>query len=260
MKVITSRNNERIKDVVRLRDRKARTESGLFFIEGIHLAEEYIRHCGFPLEVYFTEKAYNSYRDFFASLPEDILYSVSDSVFDKISTESSPQGIICVCKACSFSQSLPEKGSFLFLESVRDTGNLGTIIRTAVSLGVEGIILSPDCADIYNPKTLRASMGAVFAADIFMPAEFSAAVTAAKKYGKVYATALYDNSLELGKFKVCKNDSFIIGNEGQGITEEIRSLADNTVIIPMTGKTESLNAAAAAAIIIWEMTRSYNGR
>ena len=260
MKVITSRNNERIKDIVRLRERKFRTESGRFFIEGIHLAEEYIRHCGFPAEVYFTEKAYNSYRDFFALLPDDILYSVSDGVFEKISTESSPQGVLCVCKAKAFTQTLPEGKSFLFLESVRDTGNLGTIIRTAVSLGVEGIVLSPDCADIYNPKTLRASMGAVFAADIFMPAEFSAAVTAAKKYGKVYATALYDNSLELGKFNVCKNDSFIIGNEGQGITEEIRSLADNTVIIPMTGKTESLNAAAAAAIIIWEMTRSYNGR
>lgn len=260
MKVITSRNNERIKDVVRLRDRKSRTESGRFFIEGIHLAEEYIRNCGFPLEVYFTEKAYNSYRDFFASLPDDILYSVSDSVFEKISTEASPQGVLCICKSDLFEQTLPERGSFLFLESVRDAGNLGTIIRTAVSLGAFGIVLSPDCADIYNPKTLRASMGAVFAADIFVPADFKKAVIKAKEYGKVYATALYDNSLELGKFEVCKNDSFIIGNEGQGITEEIRSLADNTVIIPMTGKTESLNAAAAAAIIIWEMTRSYNGR
>ncbi len=260
MKVITSRNNERIKDIVRLRDRKSRTESGLFFIEGIHLAEEYIRHCGFPLEVYFTDKAYNSYRDFFASVPDDILCLVSDSVFEKISTEASPQGVLCVCKASMIEETLPEKGSFLFLESVRDTGNLGTIIRTAVSLGAEGIVLSPDCADIYNPKTLRASMGAVFAADIFVPADFKKAVIKAKEYGKVYATALYDNSLELGKFEVCKNDSFIIGNEGQGITEEIRNLADNTVIIPMTGKTESLNAAAAAAIIIWEMTRSYNGR
>lgn len=260
MKVITSRNNERIKDIVRLRDRKSRTESGRFFIEGIHLAEEYIRNCGFPLEVYFTEKAYNSYRDFFASLPDDILYSVSDSVFEKISTEASPQGVLCICKSDLFEQTLPERGSFLFLESVRDAGNLGTIIRTAVSLGAFGIVLSPDCADIYNPKTLRASMGAVFAADIFVPADFKKAVIKAKEYGKVYATALYDNSLELGKFEVCKNDSFIIGNEGQGITEEIRSLADNTVIIPMTGKTESLNAAAAAAIIIWEMTRSNNGR
>lgn len=260
MKVITSRNNERIKDIVRLRDRKSRTESGRFFIEGIHLAEEYIRNCGFPLEVYFTEKAYNSYRDFFASLPDDILYSVSDSVFEKISTEASPQGVLCICKSDLFEQTLPERGSFLFLESVRDAGNLGTIIRTAVSLGSFGIVLSPDCADIYNPKTLRASMGAVFAADIFVPADFKKAVIKAKEYGKVYATALYDNSLELGRFEVCKNDSFIIGNEGQGITEEIRSLADNTVIIPMTGKTESLNAAAAAAIIIWEMTRSYNGR
>ena len=260
MKVITSRNNERIKDIVRLRDRKSRTESGRFFIEGIHLAEEYIRNCGFPLEVYFTEKAYNSYRDLFASLPDDILYSVSDSVFEKISTEASPQGVLCICKSDLFEQTLPERGSFLFLESVRDAGNLGTIIRTAVSLGAFGIVLSPDCADIYNPKTLRASMGAVFAADIFVPADFKKAVIKAKEYGKVYATALYDNSLELGRFEVCKNDSFIIGNEGQGITEEIRSLADNTVIIPMTGKTESLNAAAAAAIIIWEMTRSYNGR
>lgn len=260
MKVITSRNNERIKDIVRLRDRKSRTESGRFFIEGIHLAEEYIRNCGFPLEVYFTEKAYNSYRDFFASLPDDILYSVSDIVFEKISTEASPQGVLCICKSDLFEQTLPERGSFLFLESVRDAGNLGTIIRTAVSLGAFGIVLSPDCADIYNPKTLRASMGAVFAADIFVPADFKKAVIKAKEYGKVYATALYDNSLELGRFEVCKNDSFIIGNEGQGITEEIRSLADNTVIIPMTGKTESLNAAAAAAIIIWEMTRSYNGR
>lgn len=260
MKVITSRNNERIKDIVRLRDRKSRTESGRFFIEGIHLAEEYIRNCGFPLEVYFTEKAYNSYRDFFASLPDDILYSVSDSVFEKISTEASPQGVLCICKSDLFEQTLPERGSFLFLESVRDAGNLGTIIRTAVSLGAFGIVLSPDCADIYNPKTLRASMGAVFAADIFVPADFKRAVIKAKEYGKVYATALYDNSLELGRFEVCKNDSFIIGNEGQGITEEIRSLADNTVIIPMTGKTESLNAAAAAAIIVWEMTRSYNGR
>lgn len=260
MKVITSRNNERIKDIVRLRDRKSRTESGRFFIEGIHLAEEHIRNCGFPLEVYFTEKAYNSYRDFFASLPDDILYSVSDSVFEKISTEVSPQGVLCICKSDLFEQTLPERGSFLFLESVRDAGNLGTIIRTAVSLGAFGIVLSPDCADIYNPKTLRASMGAVFAADIFVPSDFKKAVIKAKEYGKVYATALYDNSLELGRFEVCKNDSFIIGNEGQGITEEIRSLADNTVIIPMTGKTESLNAAAAAAIIIWEMTRSYNGR
>lgn len=260
MKVITSRNNERIKEIVRLRDRKARTQSGLFFIEGIHLAEEYVRHCGIPCEVYFTEKAYEAYSGFFSALPEDIKYSVSDSVFEKISTESAPQGVLCVCKALPFPAETPEGGSILFLESVRDAGNLGTIIRTAVSLGVKGIVLSPDCADIYNPKTLRASMGAVFAANIFMPADFHAAIVSAKKYGKVYATALHENSLELGRFGIAKTDSFIIGNEGQGISETVKALADNTVIIPMTGKTESLNAAAAASIIIWEMTRSYNGR
>lgn len=260
MKIITSRNNERIKEIVRLRDRKARTQSGLFFIEGIHLAEEYVRNCGVPCEVYFTEKASEAYSGFLSALPEDIKYSVSDSVFEKISTEAAPQGVLCVCKALPFLTEVPEGGSFLFLESVRDTGNLGTIIRTAVSLGVEGIVLSPDCADIYNPKTLRASMGAVFAANIFVPADFYGAISFAKKYGRVYATALHENSLELGRFKTKKTDSFVIGNEGQGISDTVKALADDTVIIPMTGKTESLNAAAAASIIIWEMTRSYDGR
>ena len=260
MNTITSRNNERIKDLVRLRDRKERTERDLFFIEGIHLAEEYLRHCGYPQEVYFTEKALGTYSGFISALPDGIKYLVSDGVFEKISTESAPQGILCVCKGLSFSTENPDCGGILFLESVRDTGNLGTVIRTAVALGVKAIVLSPDCADIFNPKTLRASMGAVFAARIYIPSDFSSAVEKAKRYGKVYATALHDNSLVLGTFAVTDDDSFIIGNEGQGISGQVKTLADATVIIPMTGKTESLNAASAASIIIWEMTRCNNGR
>jgi len=255
MNEITSRNNEQIKAVVRLKESKERNRTGLFFIEGIHLAEEYLRHCGLPLRVYFTNKACDMYSGFLSAFPEDIKTLVSDSVFEKMSTESSPQGILCVCNRLLFDRQYPDHGSVLFLESLRDTGNLGTVIRTAVSLGVEGIVLSPDCADIFNSKTLRASMGAVFAANIYIPSSFSEAVNNAKKYGKVYAAALYENSLTLGEFKINKGDSFIIGNEGKGISEEIKKLADASVIIPMTGKTESLNAAAAASIIIWEMTR-----
>lgn len=255
MNEITSRNNEQIKAVVRLKESKERARTGLFFIEGIHLAEEYLRHCGLPLRVYFTNKACDMYSSFLSAFPEDIKTLVSDSVFEKMSTESSPQGILCVCNRILFDRQYPDHGSVLFLESLRDTGNLGTVIRTAVSLGVEGIVLSPDCADVFNPKTLRASMGAVFAANIYIPSSFSEAVNNAKKYGKVYAAALYENSLTLGEFKINKGDSFIIGNEGKGISEEIKKLADASVIIPMTGKTESLNAAAAASIIIWEMTR-----
>jgi len=255
MNEITSRNNEQIKAVVRLKESKERNRTGLFFIEGIHLAEEYLRHCGLPLRVYFTNKACDMYSGFLSAFPEDIKTLVSDSVFEKMTTESSPQGILCVCNRLLFDRQYPDHGSVLFLESLRDTGNLGTVIRTAVSLGVEGIVLSPDCADIFNSKTLRASMGAVFAANIYIPSSFSEAVNNAKKYGKVYAAALYENSLTLGEFKINKGDSFIIGNEGKGISEEIKKLADASVIIPMTGKTESLNAAAAASIIIWEMTR-----
>ncbi len=255
MNEITSRNNEQIKAVVRLKESKERNRTGLFFIEGIHLAEEYFRHCGLPERVYVTQKGLNAYSDMLSRFPNEIMTLVSDTVFEKMSTESAPQGILCVCKQREISDTSPASGSLLFLESLRDTGNLGTVIRTAVSLGVEGIVLSPDCADIYNPKTLRASMGAVFAANIFIPRLFLEAVVNAKKHGKVYAAALYDNSLTLGEFKIASGDSFIIGNEGQGISEEIKALADASVIIPMTGKTESLNAAAAASIIIWEMTR-----
>lgn len=255
MNEITSRNNEQIKNVVRLKDAKGRSETGMFFTEGIHLAEEYSRHCGTPAKIYFTSSAYAAYGDFLGSFPEEIKTLVSDSVFEKISTERSPQGILCVCRMKDVPKETSAAGGKLFLESVRDAGNLGTVIRTAVSLGVEEIVLSPDCADIYNPKTLRASMGAVFAANIVIPLSFSGAVEQAKRHGRVYAAALHEDSLVLGEFNIKKGDSFIIGNEGQGISAEIKRLADSCVVIPMSGKTESLNAAAAASIIIWEMTR-----
>ncbi len=255
MQQITSRSNERIKAVVRLQDKKERIRTGLFFTEGIHLAEEYVRLAGIPKEVYFTEKAYNTYKSFISALPENILFSVTDSVFEKISTESAPQGIICVCEVPKTKNDEINCGGVLFLESVRDAGNLGTVIRTAFALGVKRVVLSSDCADIYNPKTLRASMGTVFGGNIHVASDFNAALLKAKEYGKVYATALHENSLVLGAFKLSESDSFVIGNEGQGISEQTKSVSDATVIIPMTESAESLNASAAAAIIIWEMTR-----
>lgn len=255
MNYITSRNNERIKSVARLKNTKDRCETGLFFIEGIHLAEEYLRLVGIPKEIYFTEKALSAYSDFIRPLPDDIKYQVADNVFEKISTESAPQGILCVCEQLSFQKALA-KGGCLFLESLRDTGNLGTVIRTAVSLGIKSIVLSEDCADIYNPKTLRASMGAVFAANLIFTEDFHVSMEKAKAFGKVYATALHEDSLVLGNFKIFPEDSFVIGNEGKGVSEKTKECCDATVFIPMSGKTESLNASAAASIIIWEMTRS----
>lgn len=259
MTVITSRNNERIKAVIRLRQRKERENTGLFFIEGIHLAEEYVRFCGAPEQVYFTERALLEYGAFLDKIDQDAKFCVSDGVFEKLTTESSPQGVLCVCKKRPAATVCLENGGVLFLESVRDTGNLGTVIRTAAALGTASIVLSADCADIYNPKTLRASMGAVFSANIMITDDICGAVSLAREHGNVFATALHDDSLVLGSFPISPKDSFIIGNEGQGLSEQVKAVATGTVIIPMTDKTESLNAASAASIIIWEMVRSKNG-
>ena len=254
MERITSRSNGRIKDTVRLRDRKVRTETGLFFYEGVHLTEEYLRFRGIPETVFVTDRAAVSYGSLLSRLPGDRLISVTDEVYGKLTGETSPQGILCVCRLPRISTSATEGGGVLFLESVRDTGNLGTVIRTAAALGVRSVVLSSDCADLYSPKTLRASMGAVFSANIAVAADFKAEITRAAGFGKVYASALHDDSVSIGSFRVMPEDSFVIGNEGQGVSPEVKELCCATAVIPMTERAESLNVSAAAAIIMWEMT------
>lgn len=260
MRRIESRNNPTVVQVGKLTSRKHREETQSFFFEGAHLLEEYLRFGHVPKAVFVCDGAEEKYAPLLRRLPPEVLIEVPEHVFSKLSTEQAPQGILTVSPYLScvrrITSAAETPGRVLLLASVRDNGNVGTVIRTAASLGWT-VVLSPDCADLYAAKTVRASMGALFsgaAAICGDPVSFVRSFSASGR--RVFAAALGERELRLGSFPLQKDDCFVIGNEGQGIDPVLLNACGDAVIIPMTGKTESLNAAIAAVIIMWEGVRS----
>ena len=254
---ITSRSNDYIKEIVKLSDRKHREEKGKFCFEGRKLFEEAVKE-GLPLEaVLVTEKHLPEFDG--KNYPFKV-FSVSREVYEKISYEKSPEGIFCVSKALDKLHILYiiYKGSVfnaptVLLDGIRDPGNLGTILRTASAFGYENVIMSEDCADVYNPKTIRASMGAVFRQKTVRVRVLSDTVSALREGGyKIYSAALDKNAVSVKNIVADSSVAFIIGNEGNGIRQAVIDASDGTVIIPMESGTESLNAASAATILLWE--------
>lgn len=257
-KRIDSRDNREIKHVCSLADKKYRDREGLFFFEGAHLLEDYIASGLMPERVYFTDDAAERYGTLFDAVG-DAAVSVGDPVYAKMTAERAPQGILTLSKRIpniTFGMS-DMSGGCLIAESVRDAGNLGTILRTANAFGIKEVICSADCADIYSSKTVRAAMGALFRQRVTVADDIEREITVRVSKGiNVYAATLGENAMVLcdGFFK--KSDCVIIGNEGQGITERTVSLASGSVIIPMQEGCESLNASVAAAVLMWEMRRA----
>ena len=201
-------------------------------------------------------------------LGADKVILVSDSVFEKMSLEKAPEGVITVAKYIDKIRKitkienveLPSPAESVFLaESLQDPGNLGTLIRSAAALGIDRVVISADCADVYNPKTIRAAMGGLFYisvdrvdADIF--AEY---IKALRESGRrVFAAALDESAESLDKLELRAGDSFLIGNEGHGLSDSAIGACDRSVMIPMRDEVESLNAAAAAVILMWEMKKT----
>ena len=270
--VITSRQNPSVKRLCFLLEKKGRESSGLFRFDGVKLFCEAVS-CGIEIEsVYVRESSADSLEDRLAkelgSLSRDRIICVSDSVFEKISEEKSPEGIITVAKHIDKfrkivkieNTDIPKTGeSVLLLESIRDPGNLGTIFRSAAALGIDRIVMSSDCADVYNPRTIRAAMGAIFrvslcALDSGLMPEY---ITRLRGCGRrVFAAALDEKAAVLGEFEMSAGDSFVIGNEGHGLSRDVIDACDSSVIIPMQAGCESLNAAAASVILMWEMKKA----
>ena len=259
MRRIDSKSNPLVVRVGKLTSRKHREEEKLFFFEGVHLLEEYLRFGHTPHTVFVTEDAYAKYGKFLATLPEDVLCLVPDHVFAKLSTEQAPQGILTVSPYLSCIRQASEASQIpcrvLLLQSVRDNGNVGTILRTAAALGWS-VVLSSDCADVYASKTVRASMGALFSRSTYLCQDPVSLVASLRENGRrVFAAALGERSRMLGQFDLRQDDMFIIGNEGQGISPDLIAACDSAVLIPMTDGAESLNASIAAAVIMWEGVR-----
>jgi RNA methyltransferase, TrmH family len=263
MEIITSRNNRSIIECTKLKDRKYRDETGLFFFEGKKLYEEAVK-CNIKLIKIFYAEECSQFIESFQTDAEKIL--VSDSVYEKISDEKSPQGIFCVAKHIDKLHKYDKinggiefdfniKGSGFFIaEGIRDPGNLGTILRTASALGIDILLLSDDCADIYNPKTVRAGMGAIFRQRTLRLRDLASAVSLIRNMGiHVYAAALDNNSVQISK--ISKKDNgvcFAVGNEGHGLSKNLISACEKSIIIPMQNNCESLNVAAATTILMWE--------
>lgn len=270
--VITSRNNPIVKWAASLLDKKGRAEEKCFIAEGEKLTFEALA-AGLPVTHVFVRE------DRSTALIERLeqfdgnqkhedcrVVVLSEGAFSKISSEKAPQGIISVIKYLDFFANLDiiYKEDFFILEgeralalySLRDPGNLGAVIRSAVAFGVEHIILSADSADVYSPKTVRAAMGSLFKVKVSVVSDFSSFIEAAKHCGRsVYAAELTDEAISLSELSLSRTDIFIIGNEGHGIPLDISKKCTASVYIPISSKTESLNASVAASVFMWEQNK-----
>lgn len=271
--IITSRQNPTVKRICALSDKKGRRAEGLFRFDGIKLFCEAI-DCGLGIRyAVISENADGRISELVGEaassgrLSEGSVLTVSQSVFEKMSEERSPEGIITVAElpgeihraveAKEYCVCAEEK--ILIAESLRDPGNLGTVIRSCAALGIDRLIISADCADLYSPKTVRAAMGGLFRVriDIVPAADMPMLVGSLRALGRrVYAAALGREALNIGEMRLRRGDCFVIGNEGHGLSASLIDACDACAIIPMSAGCESLNAAAAAAICIWETVKA----
>ena len=270
--IITSRNNSFVKWAASLGEKKNRKENGYFLAEGIKLTKEAFE-AGLPIDFcILSESKKNTVLKSICDFENNPLYektkivTVSEGVFEKISTEKAPQGVISIIKHLDFFRDMDiiykeefflkpeEKAIFLF--SVRDPSNLGSVIRSCVAFGIDHIILSDDCADIYSPKTVRSAMGSLYRVKVTTVKDVSSFIEAAQcNSRRVFAAELSERAVSLSDLNLCGNDIVMIGNEGHGIDADISALCDGSVYIPISKKTESLNASVAAAIFMWEQSK-----
>ena len=250
--LVTSRANPLLARVRKLNSRRAfRREENAFAAEGLKLLGEALR-WGAELEAVIAAPGVS-----LPELPRGVrLVEVPDSLLASIADTETPQGVVFVCRGKPLAlPSALEGGRYLILDGVQDPGNVGTIWRAADAFGAEGLILCSGCADPWNPKTVRATMGAVFR----LPAYESTLETAAEKLVRagipLYATALREDTEDIRDVSF-DQAAVVIGSEGRGVSRQALELCGKTVKIPMRARCESLNAAVAASVVLWEMGRN----
>lgn len=258
MQKITSKENSVIKHIIKLKEKKYRNEYSEFIIEGIKIVKEAIEEKAKIKTIIVSESALNT-ENFEKILKNNLktidFILVPDNIFKLLSDVENPQGIIAIIEkdiintTLDFSQDL-----ILVLEDVQDPGNLGTIIRTADSIGLTQILVTKGTADYYNPKVIRSTMGAIFRMKVIETANLLEKIKELKDNNfKVVTTSL---QTDISIYDINLNKSaIIIGNEANGVSKQIQDLADIKAIIPMKGKTESLNVSVATGVILYEYLR-----
>ncbi len=258
---VSSKDNRFVKEWRGLcREAKLRRESGLFAIEGARLCGDALFSGYAPKTLLYTAEARQTY-----PVTEKLLSAAAEAVeitpalADYMSDTANPQGIFCVVKALdnrlSFDK-MNKRGRYAVLEDVRDPGNLGTVIRTAEAFGLDGLLLSAGCCDVYNPKVLRGSMGGVFRLPLLQTEDLPGVIAALQSQGMLaYACVVDADATPVHTVDFSPGSLCVIGNEGNGLTPATVAACHDRVTICMAGRAESLNASMAAGIVMWEMVR-----
>jgi len=250
IKEILSAENAYIKKLAKLKTRKYREEYGLFITEGERSCREAVS-SGFNIESLIMTKAfYEAHKGAF-SAPEIIV--TTEKIFAALSDTKSPQGVLCVAEIPKATALC--KGKYIYLDSVQDPGNAGTIIRSADAFGFDGVLVSSGSVDVFSPKVIRSSMGSVFHIDILLNQDIEDLQSAQENGYHLTATALAEVCVNLGDMKVLDKQIFIVGNEANGVSDAVLMLSDEIVKIPMRGAAESLNVGVAASILMYEVSR-----
>lgn len=249
--MITSITNPQVKEVVQLQTKpRARRDSGLFVAEGLRLVEEIPERN--LVKAFFSEESDPRIRELAGRLHAE---EVSENVLRKMSSTQTPQGIIAIVRKPEWSLDDIGGKTIMILEDIQDPGNLGTIIRTGEGAGIGGIIVTRGTADITNPKTVRSTMGSIFRVPFAVTDDIHETIRLLRQRGfSIYAAAL-ESSIPYDEPDYTHPSAFLVGNEGNGLTAAARAEADKAVRIPMGGKVESLNAAIASAILMYEVRR-----
>lgn len=258
MKKITSRNNEKIKFFQKLSSSsKFRKENSLYTLEGARLCFDALLSGEEIKEFFFTEKASEKFSEQVKRLTEsaESSFEITDEVAQKLAGTSSTQGIFCIIKYRQNILAIDTKLCYIALDSIQDPANLGALARTAEALGLGGLILY-NCCDVYNQKALRASMGAFFRLPVLFTDDLPKLLYNKAIEGMLTVAAVPDRDSEDISSLNFKNGAIaVIGNEGNGVCEEVKKACLKKAVIPMRGRAESLNAAAAGAIVMWEMMK-----
>lgn len=275
--MITSGANPRVKQVVQWQNKaKKREKDGVFVSEGVKMFEEapeeairevyvsrsLLQRAGMPAEAGNSCKDGSVRQELSAGVSKKLEVTgyeeVSDEVFLKMSDTRTPQGILTVIKQPVYElETLLRQPNplFLILEGLQDPGNLGTILRTAEGAGVTGVIMSGNTVDIFNPKTIRATMGSVYRVPFLYVTDMSQTMKKLHDLGIHTYAAHLEGQEYYDSFSFREPTAFLIGNEGNGLSKELAAQAERYVKIPMEGKVESLNAAIAASLLMYEAHR-----
>ncbi|MBR2661419.1 MAG: RNA methyltransferase [Clostridia bacterium] len=248
MEKLTSLKNPKVLAWRSLKEKKGREERHAFLVEGSRMVREALS-SSFPVSALLLREDYVP--DF--PLPEGLpLYLLPDNVFRAVSDTKTPQGIAAVLAL----QAREASGRrLLALDGVQDPGNVGTIIRTADAAGFDGILFSPDCADLFSPKVLRSTMGSIFRLGFSFPSSLPQTLEKLKKDGFSVLSSQLDGNPFYERGAVSSSFVLVIGNEGNGVSDAVKAVATHRLCLPMRGGAESLNAAVAAGIMMYDLTR-----